>query len=107
MARKQQKRNGVFCVVRAEIISRTVSEWSGSGVSQLTSVGWWVTELVRELRLSRCELLLWEAGSWSRDGLGNPEAGECPLLEAATKQRLVKTSMWALVYAFVIVEYKV
>jgi hypothetical protein len=32
----------------------------------------------------------WEAGSWGRGQLGNPEEGERPQLEAATKQRLVK-----------------
>jgi hypothetical protein len=37
-------------------------------------------------QFSRCELLLWEAGSL-RGHFGNPEEGERPLLEAATRQR--------------------
>jgi hypothetical protein len=47
----------------------------------------WVRRL---LRLSR-ELLLLEAGSWGRGQFGNPEEGERPPLEVATKQRPVKT----------------
>jgi hypothetical protein len=35
-------------------------------------------------------LLLWEARSRSRGEFGNPEEGECPPLEAAIKQRLLK-----------------
>jgi hypothetical protein len=51
-----------------------------------------VDELVRELLWhSSCELLLWEAGSWGQGQFRNPEEGERPPLEAATKQRLVKT----------------
>jgi hypothetical protein len=43
---------------------------------------------VRELMgLSRCELLLLEASNWGRGQLGNPEEGERPPFEAATKQR--------------------
>jgi hypothetical protein len=46
---------------------------------------------VREqLRFSRCELLLCQAGSWGRRKFGNPEDGECPPLEAATKQRQLR-----------------
>jgi hypothetical protein len=33
----------------------------------------------------------WEAGSWGQEELWNLEEGELPLLEGATKQRLVKT----------------
>jgi hypothetical protein len=33
----------------------------------------------------------WEAGDWNRGQFGNLEEGERQLLEAATKQRLVKT----------------
>jgi hypothetical protein len=33
----------------------------------------------------------WGAGSWGRWQFGNPEEGERPPLEVATKQRLVKT----------------
>jgi hypothetical protein len=36
-----------------------------------------------------CEKL--EAGSWDREKFGNQDEGERPLLEAASKQRLVKT----------------
>jgi hypothetical protein len=43
------------------------------------------------LRFSHCELLLLEAGSYGQGQFGNTEEGEHPLLEAATKQRLVKT----------------
>jgi hypothetical protein len=47
-----------------------------------------VSELVRGLlRFSRCELLLLQVSSWGRWELGNPEKGERPPLEAATKQR--------------------
>jgi hypothetical protein len=47
-----------------------------------------MSELVRGLLLfSRCELLLLETGSWGREHFGNSDEGECPLLEAATKQR--------------------
>jgi hypothetical protein len=61
-------------------------------------MGWlesdWVSELVRELlRFNRSELLLWEAGSWDRGQFGNPKEGERPPFEAATKQRLFKTSL--------------
>jgi hypothetical protein len=42
------------------------------------------------LGLSCCESLLIEAGSWRRGQFGNPEEGECPPLEATTKQWLVK-----------------
>jgi hypothetical protein len=38
-----------------------------------------------------CELLLWQTDGWGRRQFGNPEEGERPPLEAATKQRLVKT----------------
>jgi hypothetical protein len=54
-------------------------------------VRWLESELVRGLlRFSRCELLLLEAGSCGRGYFGNPEGGERPPLEAATK-RLAKT----------------
>jgi hypothetical protein len=39
------------------------------------------------LGLSRCELLLVEAGSWGQGQFANPEEGERSVLEAATKQR--------------------
>jgi hypothetical protein len=34
---------------------------------------------------------VWEAGSWGRGLFWNPDEGKHPLLEAATKQRVVKT----------------
>jgi hypothetical protein len=43
-----------------------------------------VTEL---LELRGCELLLLESARWGRRQSGNPQEGERPLLEAATKQR--------------------
>jgi hypothetical protein len=36
---------------------------------------------------SHCEVLLLEAVSWGRGRFGNPEEGDFPLLEPATKQR--------------------
>jgi hypothetical protein len=68
--------NGVFCAVHAERL-----------------LAWQVSsELVRyPLMFSSCELLLWEAASWGRGQFGNPEEGERWSLEAATKQRLMKT----------------
>jgi hypothetical protein len=64
-------------------------EW----VEQLVSrVGWWVSEWVNGLlRFSRCELLLLEAGNWGRGQFENPEERESLLLEAVTRQRLVKS----------------
>jgi hypothetical protein len=63
-----------------------------------------VSELVTELlRVSHCELLLLEAGKWGRGLFGNPEGGERPQLEDATKQRLVKASLWTLVCVYVCV----
>jgi hypothetical protein len=45
--------------------------------------------LIESLESCSCEK--WEAGSWGRGQFGNPEEEERPSLEAATKQRLVKT----------------
>jgi hypothetical protein len=36
--------------------------------------------------------LLWESGNWGRGEFGNQEEGECRPLEAASTQRLMKTS---------------
>jgi hypothetical protein len=59
-------------------------------VSELVS--WLVSQSVRGLLgLSGFELLLLEAGSWSRGIFGNPEEGERSPLEAATKHWLGKT----------------
>jgi hypothetical protein len=38
-----------------------------------------------------CSCEKWETGSWGWGQYGNPEEEERPLLEAATKQRLVKS----------------
>jgi hypothetical protein len=46
---------------------------------------------LEDLGFSRCELLLWEAGSWGQEHCENPDERERPPLEAATEQRLVKT----------------
>jgi hypothetical protein len=43
-----------------------------------------------------------EAGSWGRAPFGNLEKGDRPPLEAATKQRLVKTWLWTLACVTVI-----
>jgi hypothetical protein len=41
--------------------------------------GLWESEWGRRLlRYSRCELLLWETGSWGRKEFGNPEERETP-----------------------------
>jgi hypothetical protein len=48
-------------------------------------------QLVKQPLGFSCELLLWEAGSWGREKFGNPEEGERPPLEAATKQQTDKT----------------
>jgi hypothetical protein len=45
---------------------------------------------VESVESCRCDK--WEAGSWGRGQFGNPEEGQRPPLEAATKQRLVKTA---------------
>jgi hypothetical protein len=47
-----------------------------------------VSEVEGLLQKSR-QLLLWETGSCGRGEFENPEEGERPLLEPATKQRLV------------------
>jgi hypothetical protein len=62
----------------------------GSGQSQpVKSVSKDVVgESVRGLLLfSRCEVLLWEAGSWGGGQFRNLETAERLQLEAATKQR--------------------
>jgi hypothetical protein len=51
---------------------------------------WLASQLEDCWGLSRCEVLLWEAGSWGREQFGNPEEGERQTLEAVTR-RLVKT----------------
>jgi hypothetical protein len=61
---------------------------SDSDTVAVSWVGWWVCERVRGLLGSgRCELLLSEAGNRDRGHFKNPEKGERPPLEAATKQR--------------------
>jgi hypothetical protein len=57
-----------------------VSDWVSQSVSQ--SVSQWTADIQS----------LWAvAGSWGQGYFGNPEEGERPPLEAATKQWLVKT----------------
>jgi hypothetical protein len=48
-------------------------------------LAWVAVELVES-----CSREKWEAGSWGRGEFWNPEESQCLLLEAATKQRLVK-----------------
>jgi hypothetical protein len=72
------------------------SDWQCSAV-QWNWVGWWDSELVRELlRFSLvsccCEKLVAEA--WGQ--FGDPEEGERLPLEVATGQRLVKMWLWTL-----------
>jgi hypothetical protein len=43
------------------------------------------------LEFSRCEVLLWETGSWGLGQFKIPEEWERPPLGAVTRQRLVKT----------------
>jgi hypothetical protein len=54
-------------------------------VGELMSLVRWLLEL------NYCELLLLQAGSWGWGQFGNPEERERLSLEAATRQRLVKT----------------
>jgi hypothetical protein len=77
--------------------------WHNFDFDLLQLISMFVTEL---LRFSHCELLLFEAGSWGQGQFGNPEEGECMLLEAATKQGLVKiiTDWEDLMYPIVIFE---
>jgi hypothetical protein len=81
----QQQRNGVFCAVRAEMLK------AGQVRSWRESAGWWVSELYNRcgsVVVSSCyENLVAE----TRGQFRNPEDGESPPLETATKQRLVKT----------------
>jgi hypothetical protein len=48
-------------------------------------------ELRRIESVQSCSCETREAGSWGPRQYGNPEKGVCPVLEAATKQRLLKT----------------
>jgi hypothetical protein len=64
------------------------NDCAGKGQQQFN----WLTDTVRGLLgFSHCELLLLDAGSRRRGQFRNPEEGECPPLEATTKQQLVKT----------------
>jgi hypothetical protein len=47
------------------------------------------SNVIESVESSSCEK--WEAGSWGQGQFRNPEEGECPPLEAATKQQLMKT----------------
>jgi hypothetical protein len=74
-SRKQfQSNNGavfsVRCMTRCYKERVHWDEWSEE--SRLVSD--WVSQSVRELlRFRRCDLLLWEAGSWGRGQFGSPE----------------------------------
>jgi hypothetical protein len=71
--------------VRAEMLwAGKLAKWSQLSWAQWRVLSEWVSEWVTELlRFSRCELLLWEAGSWGQGQFGNAEEGECPPLEVA------------------------
>jgi hypothetical protein len=65
------------CAGEDQMDSHSVSQ----SVSQ--SVSKWDSELARGLLgFCRCELLLWEAGSWGQGHFGNPGERERPSLEA-------------------------
>jgi hypothetical protein len=71
-------------------LTLTLSQLSWTVVSQLLVSDW-----VSFSRCERCcEKMVAEAG----DSSGTEKKGECPTLEAVTKQRLVKTWLWALVW---------
>jgi hypothetical protein len=55
---------GVFYVVHSAAILRDWASSVNSCSAGKWRVGWWVSELVRELQFSHCGLLLLEAGSW-------------------------------------------
>lgn len=42
-------------------------------------------------KVEYCSREKWEDRNWGRGNFANPEKGEIPTLEAATKQRLLKT----------------
>jgi hypothetical protein len=62
--------------------------WHQDRLAYWPSVNTWF-ELFEPVESCSCEK--WEAASWDRRQLGNTEEGERPHLEAATKQRLVKS----------------
>jgi hypothetical protein len=49
----------------------------------------WLWVVVESVESCSCEK--WEAASWGRGQFENAKEGESPPLEAATKQRLMKT----------------
>jgi hypothetical protein len=66
-----------------------------------------MSELVRGLlRFSHCEMLLSGSGGLGRGLFRNPEEVERPPLEAATRQRLVKTRQTEKTYVCVLVNCK-
>jgi hypothetical protein len=77
-ARVQQKNNNWLWTSRGLAPRRT--DWRQPPV---------VVLLWESVQTYSCEK--WEAGSWDRGQFGNPEEGERPPLEAATKQRPAKT----------------
>jgi hypothetical protein len=100
VACKQQQRNSVFCAVRADgcthnnKVCHAIAKqqlhcnrrmvFSTQSVPKCYKQGQLVVAVRELLWFGRCELLLWEAGSWGQEPT---EEGECPLLEAATMQR--------------------
>jgi hypothetical protein len=54
-------------------------------------VGGWCEMAGMVESVERCSCEKWEAGSWGQGQFRNPEEGEHLLLEATTKQGLVKT----------------
>jgi hypothetical protein len=99
-APKQQERNGVFCLIRADgcarnngirlaIVKQQFHCNRGTvfyirSVTKCYKQDQLAVAVRGQLLLSQCELLLLEAGSWQFE---NPDEGERPPLEAAAKQR--------------------
>jgi hypothetical protein len=61
--------------------------WNDCAGEELQSI--WQSVVTESAESYSCEKR--EAGSWVRSQFGNPQEDERPTLEAATKQRLVKT----------------
>jgi hypothetical protein len=76
---------------------RSVPRCSKQGqlVSQELVVGWWVSELVRQLlRVSRCELLLLEAGNWGTGTVREPSGRGTSNVGSRNQATTVKTWLW-------------
>jgi hypothetical protein len=74
--REQHQSNDVFCDAIAEMVKagEIISSQSASLLQAFTC----------------CELIPRKARSWGRGQLRHPEEGECQVLQADTRQRLVK-----------------